>query len=194
MSTRYYRLTDDLARPNRWYLQSPMDGQGNALDPRLFMAGKPRDVAGPLRIARRRAGDPMSFTLADFDMPVVSAALGAEIERLAPNEVQRIPLRVDGNDDDFEILNVVRLVDALDHHRSKVTYWGPDDGRPDRIGMPKMVIDLAVDPERVGSAAIFRLENWRIALIVSDAVADVLASHSGVQLHPVSETSRSDEL
>jgi hypothetical protein len=188
MGATYYRLTSDLSYPNRWYLQAPVDGQGNALDPRTFMTGEGVDVVGPIRIGMRLPGEPLSFTLADFDMPVVSAELGAAIEHVAPGRVQRIPIEVLGVAGDFEILNVLQVVDALDHTRSKVTYWQPSDGRPDKVGLPRMIIDLAVDPTRVDEAEIFRLAHWRIALIVSDQVARALAGQSGVQLQPVSKS------
>ena len=181
----YYRLTDDLSYPNRWYLQSPVNGLGEALDPRSFMTGEPVKVVAPLRIAMRRVGEPLSFTLADFDLPVIRTEVAAEIAAVAPRHVQRIPISVNEIGGGFEILNVLRVVDALDHRRSKITYWQPEDGRPDKVGLPKMVIDLAVDPALVGTAAIFRLANWRIALIVSETVADVLAALPGVQLQPV---------
>jgi hypothetical protein len=152
------------------------------------MTGEVVKVVPPLRIPMRRAGEPLSFTLADFELPVVRTELAAQIEAIAPQQVQRIPINVDDHGGGFEILNALRVVDALDHRRSTITYWEPKDGRPEKIGSPRMVIDLAVDPNRIGTAEIFRLADWRIALIASESIAGVLAGCTGVQLQPLKES------
>lgn len=185
MSPMHYRLTQNLSVTNRWYLQAPVTEAGITLDPRIFVAGEWVAIDEPLRIGVRQVGVPLDFTLADFEVPVVRKALGVALQAIVHDHIQRIPIKVDGEEGDFEILNVLKIADSLDHARSTITYWAEADRRPDKIGQPRMIIDLTVDPSRAAGSEIFRLLGWRIALIVSDRVAEVLKGWSGVQLEPV---------
>jgi hypothetical protein len=46
-----------------------------------------------MEVERRRAGSPLDFTFADFDMPVVVESIGNEIKAAAQQDAQLLPVR-----------------------------------------------------------------------------------------------------
>jgi hypothetical protein len=183
MPRRYYRVLDDMAFDGRWFLASPVDARGRAVDPRRFTAGGSVREPGSLSISLRVDGAPMDFTLADFDMPVATAALGARLAALAPGAVQRFPVTVDGLDGAFEILNVTRAVRCFDEAASDIQYVTEDAVRPERVGTYEMVVEAVIDPALAGDERLFRVEGWRVMLVCDGDVRDALAAegYSGLR-------------
>jgi hypothetical protein len=178
----YFRVVDDFTISGRWLLQGLVDASGAPRDPRNFVYGQRVQEEYGLHIPSIVEGQPLEFTLADFDMPVVSSALGAVIADVASEHIQRLPITIEGVGSGYEILNVTTIVDALDRDHSRLTYWGESDKRPDKIGKPRMIVEIAIDPNRAFSTPIFRLRDWTIALIVSGVLARKLRSKSGIRL------------
>jgi hypothetical protein len=170
----FYRLLADPAATSRWYLKSPLDPAGDEVDPRLFTQGTPVGSLPPLSLPLRRAGDELDFNFCDFDMVVTPSAFNAELETLVGSVIQRIPVIVDGRSDWFEILNICELVKCVDEARSVLTKWTAADGRPDKIGQYRMIVELKIDPAAAQDHQIFRIADWPIALIVSEKVKSLL--------------------
>lgn len=183
MTRRFYRILDDMALDGRWFLASPVDARGRAVDPRRFTAGGPVPDPGRLSMPLRVAGAPMDFTLADFDMPVARAALSARLAALAPGAVQRFPVTVDGFDGAFEILNVTRAVRCFDEDASDIQYVTEDAVRPERVGTYEMVVEAVIDPALAGDERLFRVEGWRVMLVCDGEVRDALTvdGYSGLR-------------
>jgi hypothetical protein len=194
---RYYRLTDAVATRGRWFLASPLSPAGEELDPRLFTNAEPADVAGPLRLPLRRRGRPLDFTLADFDMPVASERLATHVAQLAGGAVQCIPVTVEGATAPHAILNVTRAVHCLDETASDILWWTAEDDRPDRIGQYRMVDDPVLDAARLQGEPVFRVDGWRIMLLVHEDVRRALEGgrYTGLAFEevPVSSGARSRE-
>lgn len=171
MSTlKYYELQADPAAFPRWYLGSPIDPAGSEIDPRTFTQGVPVGTQPPLILPFRRTGDEVEFNFCDFDMIVTPRTLNAELETLVGAAIQRIPVSVGNRADEFEILNVCELVKCVDESRSVATKWTASDGRPDKVGQFRMVIELKIDPSAASGHEIFRVAGWPIALVVSEKV------------------------
>lgn len=176
---KYFRLLDDMSVPGRWFLNAPVDSRGQEIDSRAFMAGGYVETVGGLTIPLHKAGTPLDFTLADLGMPVVRREVGELLERIAPNEVQIIPVTVEGQSVSYGIVNVIPVIRCLDEDQSEVLFWDESDGRPDKVGQYRMVTDMKVDPDRVGQTQIFRIDGWKIALIVSQRIRAALSGVSG---------------
>jgi hypothetical protein len=146
------------------------------------------DVEGTLTTATRVHGEALDFTFADFGVPVVRADIAQAIEKVAPGEVQRIPVLISGEAESYEVLNVLGLVDCLDEARSKVTYWTEADGIPELVGTYLSVIDPVIDPLRTENRAVFRMDRWFVPLIVNEAVARLLATSTGITLQQIQVT------
>jgi hypothetical protein len=65
--------------------------------------------------------------------------------------------------------------DCLDEKRSEFTKWTKNDHRADLAGQYRMVTRLRILTEQVPrDAHFFRVEGWRIALIVSEGVKEAM--------------------
>lgn len=91
-SGHYYELLADPEATTRWYLKSPVDSEGNEIDPRLFTQGLRVGRQPLLTVPVRRQGNPVDFNFCDFDMIVSPVSLNDAIEAVAKHAIQRIPV------------------------------------------------------------------------------------------------------
>ena len=72
--------------------------------------------------------------------PVVHASAADILTRLAPNDVQLLPVRVTSVSEPYFLANVVRVVRCIsDETSEEVQYWGPEDGQPEKTGKFQIV-------------------------------------------------------
>jgi hypothetical protein len=176
MPVRYFDLFDDVSIPGRWELGDPVDQSGREVNnPWMFRKGVPVHVDGRLKLPLDRQGKPLDFSLAGVGVtPVVHAKVATLLAELAPNDVQFVPVVVEGQDE-FFILNVTRVVKCIDDKASaEVQYWKPEDGRPEKTGKYRAVHGMRIDPMQVGEAKVFRPWGWTVALIVSEEIKEAL--------------------
>jgi hypothetical protein len=106
---------------------------------------------------------------------VVRARVATVFSELAPDDVQLIPVDVDGQAEPYVLLNVTRVVKCIDDEASdEVRYWRPEDGQPEKLGQYRSVIGMRIDPSKVGNARVFRTWGWELAIVVSEAIKDAL--------------------
>ncbi len=187
MITKYYLLDDDLETKARWYLNGLKDGFGRELDSRDFTYGTPVDLGPPLRItldnenilvdvsqpltvAIRKKGKPFDFTYADFDIPVATKRLGKLLQTIAGEDIQRIPVKIENENEEYEIINVISRKACIDTENSEIMWWNEEDGRPDKTGQPRMVTKLAISPEDARESHFLRPKGWEVVIVVSDVV------------------------
>jgi len=175
MSQRYFDLSDDVYIPGRWHIDTPVDEFGQEVDPWQFTKGRSVEVSERLRMALQVAGKPLDFTLAGLDIPVVHAKVASIFVVLAPNDVQLIPVELDGQREQYCILVATRTIRCIDDEASaEVKHWKPEDGQPDRVGEYRAVHGMRIDPARVGDAKVFRTWGWAVALVVSEDIKEAL--------------------
>jgi hypothetical protein len=167
---------DHVAFPDQWFLDEPLTVAGEQIDSREFTSGKLYEGSLPALVPVGNPGVELAFNLGAFDMPVVSSEIADVISQLAPTDVQFFPVEIPGAQGSYQILNAVCSLDCLDEERSEFTRWQPGDHRSDRIGKYHMISTIRIDPERTGNHHVFRIKNWPIALLVSDAIKDALIS------------------
>jgi hypothetical protein len=94
---------------------------------------------------------------------------------LAREQVQLIPVRVDGFDDNAFIVNVLSEVRCVDEARSTFQKFLPGNTvRPDKIGQYEMITKLSVDPRLAEGFEIFRPWGWKVATIISERMKEVI--------------------
>jgi hypothetical protein len=142
----------------------------------MFKNGVPVHVDGRLEVPIKIPGKPLDFSLAGIGVaPVVHVKVASLLKELAPEDVQLFPVDIDGQPDQFCILNVTRTVKCIDDEASEeVSYWTPEDGRPEKVGQYEGVHGMRIDPTKVGAARIFRTWGWTIALVVSEELKEAL--------------------
>jgi hypothetical protein len=175
---RYFELDQELYIPGRWYLGSPVDGQGQDAGSWLFLEGKPVSVQEPLKVGLSRPGTPLDFSLADAgSVPVVHPKVAAVLKSLAPGDIQTWPIQVEGQPEPFVLINATRTVDCIDDKASEhVERWIPDDenDQPERAGEYRNVVGMRIDKARVVDAKVFRPWGWMIPLVVSEDIKEAL--------------------
>ncbi|SET78483.1 imm11 family protein [Stigmatella erecta] len=174
MSKRFFKLADNVYVPHRWDLGTPVDHQDRQVDDRPFTCGTPVPITGRLRIPVENAGKPLDFTEASVGLPVVHVRVASIFAQLAPEDVQLIPVDVEGQPDQYLILVATRLIRCIDEQASRIQLWTHENGVPDMVGKYFSVRDLRIDRTQVGSAQVFRPEGWTVALIVSGEIKDAL--------------------
>jgi hypothetical protein len=123
-------------------------------------------------------GDELDFTLASFLMPVVRRSVGDLVASIAREDVQRIPVDVEGATGEFEILNVVHTHRCVDERRTQhVEKWTEDDFRSDLAGEYSMVLGLRVLPDALMRTQITRVWGYEVILICSGTIKSLLESH-----------------
>jgi hypothetical protein len=172
MPHRYFRLSDDKDVPRRWYLDDPVDLQGNELNPWQFTKGR---LVGPqesMRIPIYEEGRPLDFTATCLgSTPIVHAKVATLLSELAPEDIQVFPVSVERQPAPYFLINAVHLIQCIDDARcEEVRYYVPEDGQPAKTGTYKSVLGLRIDPSKVGDARIFRLWGWTGALIVREDI------------------------
>jgi hypothetical protein len=192
MTRRYFELEDDLYIKGRWHLRRLRDDMGTEYDSRQFTYGnhidpgpplkcslwndeKVIEVTPPLRLDWSREDKPLDLTYTDSCMPVATKRIAEILEAIAGKDIQRFPVRVDRMDEDYDIINVVAVIDCLDTARSDITWFEEgNDVRPDLAGKPWTVSPLFVDSARIGNQNIFRIKDYTSPVIVSEAIKQAL--------------------
>jgi hypothetical protein len=111
-----------------------------------------------------KPGKEMDFSTAVMGVPVASPRAAALLRRIAPDDVQLIPCRIDGADRGFSVVNVVSLLDSVDRKRSRVIV--PAGG-----GLRAMH-GWVIDPAKAEAHVLFRLKKDPMALVVGEALKD----------------------
>ena len=168
---KFFRLVDDLHIAKRWHLGEVFESGATSIElwnGTVIRGGK------PLIVRIDRSGSPLEFCLTSFAAPIAETALGAAIAPIAGADLQRLPVVIDGNKN-YEALNSVRVIECLDEAESDFTKWTQNDHRPELAGQYRMVTELKVESRRVPpDGQYFRVEGWRIALIVSQAIRSAM--------------------
>lgn len=159
----------------RWHLRHPIDEHGQKVNPWQFTHGRRIERQGTLRFPVRPDGLALDFTVDAFATPVVHARFVQLFERLGIQDVQFIPVQVEGHAGPFFILNTLRTIRCIDDARcAEVQYWKPEDGQPEKVGRYRVVSGLRIDPSKVGDARIFRTWGFSLGLIISEGLKQAL--------------------
>ena len=173
--SKHYELTDDMRIPSRWHLRTPIDEHGQKLNPWQFTEGRWLEPRGLIRFPVRPDGVTLDFTLDAFSNPVVHGRVVQLFEQLGIQEVQFLPVQVDGHAGPYFILNALRILRCIDDARcAEVKYFTPEDGQPEKIGEYKYVRGMRIDPAKTEGARVLRPWGWTLSLILSEDLKQAL--------------------
>ena len=181
----FYRLTDDLYIKGRWQLDGPIDDE--LRNENEFWQGEKIELRGILKAPLWRLGNPLDFTMTVSEVPVFSPRIVAILRPIIGESAQFFPLHIEGYVG-FHVLNPIVLLNCLNERTSEFTKWTVEDGRPEKAGHYQMVTRLRIDPDLVPqNIPVFRLNAWRIPLIVSQAFVDAILplNPTGIKLELV---------
>ncbi|MDC0712017.1 hypothetical protein POL68_26350 [Stigmatella sp. ncwal1] len=171
MPKRFFRLKEDVHAPGRWHLGDPVDSRGREVDePRAFNEGRPVHVDGRLRVPIEHAGKSLDFSLTALSVPIVHVKVATLLAEHAPSDTQFFPVDIKGCPDQYLICVATKLIRCIDEKASKVQFWMPEDGLPEKVGQYYAVDHMRIDLARVSDVQVFRTEGWPLALIVSEDI------------------------
>jgi hypothetical protein len=172
---KYFRLiSDDINAYPRWYLDCPVDENKKEIDPRIFTEGRKISGIEHLFIPLQYKGPHFDFNFAAFDMLVVPKKLNEELEKLPNMNIQRIPVTVEDQDQEYEILNILDLAECIDIENSEFTIFTKESSRPDREGEIHYFKKLIIDQEKAKEHNLFRLKEWDTASITNETVKNLI--------------------
>lgn len=144
---------------------------------------KATDVASVKLFVYEKGGS-RDYQETPLGVPVFSVRLRQIVERIAPDEVQFIPVEIEAQESYF-IANVLSSVECLDFEESLLDFKEDAAGKPIRV---KGAVRLRVLPENAAGHHIFRIKEWPIPLIISQELATAMKTEhmTGFALSPVS--------
>lgn len=131
-------------------------------------------VKGRLKVPIEHPGRALDFSETNLRIPVVHVKVASIFSELAPDDMQLIPVDIEGQPDQYLILVATRLIRCIDEKASKVQFWTAEDGVPHKVGKYYAVDDMRIDKSKVGNAHVFRPEGWSGTLIVSEDIKNAL--------------------
>jgi len=176
MGQRYFDIDQDLYFPGCWRLDRVRDGHGQELL-HHFTQGKPVIWEGSLHVPIHTPGVALDYSrVVGEDLPIVSARVADLFAQHAPQDVQLIPVTVDGRQEPYFILNVTRVVHCIDEKTSSEVrpYEPAFEGDVPPEGKYGLVTGMRIDPARVGEAQIFRTRGWTTVIVVSEHLKEAL--------------------
>ncbi|RKH71531.1 hypothetical protein D7X55_32640 [Corallococcus sp. AB049A] len=100
--------------------------------------------------------------------PIADERAANVFRRLAPDDIQVFPIKIEGENRDFYIINATRCFSCVDEKNSREVQIYPSDGvAPERAGTYRAIYGLRINPARTEGARIFRIQRYTSALIVS---------------------------
>ncbi|MBN8469132.1 hypothetical protein JYJ95_21725 [Corallococcus exiguus] len=178
MTARYFRLSEDVYAPGRWYLGDPVNEKSVEVeDPWMFSAGKPIQAPSSLRFPIDEPGRPLDYSEAGIgSTPILHVRLATVFAELAPDDVQLFAVDIPGHPEQFNMLVATRLIRCIDDKASReVEYWDPiKHKQPEKAGQYYSVVGMRIDASKTGQAKVFRTWGWKVALVVSEDLKKAL--------------------
>jgi len=134
----------------------------------LFNSSKRFGQLMPLFTEIQQEGRRVDFTFGAFDIPILNRSAMSVFRTFVGECVEFIPTKVEGERDDYFIMNIVAEADCLDEGASLIMWWKVEDGRPDKIGTYRMLAREVYDCNITALPPIFRLSKFSVRIMVRD--------------------------
>jgi len=178
--TGYFRLFFDIEMPDAWYLECVKDSTGREILPVVFRHGHRFEAVSDVHpyVEVLIAGQPADFRYTVGGVPISSKRFGEIVQRIAPTDIQRIPVAVrlrngsEYSSEGYEILNVLAVLECLDIAHSKVSRYPQTHWDREKVGNIAAVTRLKILPERAAGHHIFRLAEWPTIIVISEKLRD----------------------
>lgn len=170
---RYYDLADDMSvqMQSRWHIGRIRLPDGTVA---FLNLGTPMEDSRQLHADVTHVGQALEYCRTSFNVPIATTAVAEAIRSVAGSDVQCLPLTISGQRS-MMALNAVRVVRCVDDIRSECDKWTEKDGRPDKLGQYRYISKLVLNKRAIPpDAHFFRLSDWLVCLIVSEAVKDAM--------------------
>lgn len=180
----YYEIDP---QPGYWLL-GDIRKDDEVLDNEPFLSGVPLERAKVhwLDIAIEMAEREAAFTFTTLFVPIVRCDVADKIAQIPEvrARVEFVLARVAGAAAHFAVLNVLDVVDAIDHSLSRYSLWTPEEN-DDRAGTIHTLEHVVLDAKKTTGHHLFRLKDYPFALIASEMLKTALGDVEGIEWVPV---------
>lgn len=183
------RLYDVVPADCQWSLGlRRLDGEMYGYDVWMFTQCRPAIGAiSPVPVEILADGPVADFNDSNYAV-IISRRLADFLRDFLPADAaEYLPADVSGAEGEWEVLNLLESIDCLDRERSKIEYRDMSD--PDRPGEPRSVNRMVLDPLRASGHDLFRLKDWKVAVIASERFKNAFqkAGFTGIDFWEVSD-------
>ncbi|WP_375743101.1 hypothetical protein NR800_32015 [Corallococcus interemptor] len=167
----------NIADVPQWYITTPVPASGGAFaEPWMFGEGHPLPDPGPSKARIRNPGQKRALVFAGVERTPIGSRAAANVFRtLAPNDVQLFPITIEGEPEQYFIINATKTIDCIDEAKCRqVQHYAEDDPFPEYAGEYRWIHGLRIDPSKTRDAHVLRPRKFKTALIVSEEVKAAL--------------------
>lgn len=173
---KYFRLHDFVTPADSWSLDYPryLDRTGAALN--LFDGNRWEDNA-IIEVELVRKGTALDYSHAGGAIPVLSSTACKIFCLFCVNNVQVLPGIVGGTMKGFCVVNILRVLKALDEGHSYFEKYEEGERRfgIEKTGCYRWVSNPIIDPSKVPDGVhIFRLFGFGVMIFVSEPLHDAM--------------------
>lgn len=130
--TRLYEVYFDSADPGQWVLGHPVDASGRKLE-EYMLREESLEAVGELFVPIVEPGHPLDVSVGPYPL-VVTERVGRLLGALAPEDLQRLPARVESMEGRYEVVKILTTIDCLDRERTRAQVLVPEDPQPVKTG------------------------------------------------------------
>ncbi|XXF74983.1 hypothetical protein P2318_18090 [Myxococcaceae bacterium GXIMD 01537] len=176
----------------QWLLETPTRDSGEAFDePWMFADGRVLPDPGRIKAQISRPGRERAFVFSAIEKaPIASEAVAIIFRTLAPDDVQLIPVSIEGAAGPHFVINATKVVDCIDEARCQEVQHSTVGSLPDYAGEYRWIYGLRIDPSKTEGAQVFRPRKFKVAFVVSGEVKEALerVGNLGVSFERVTGT------
>ncbi|WXH29578.1 hypothetical protein WA016_03537 [Myxococcus stipitatus] len=167
----------DRADVPQWLIATPIPASGGEFDePWMFGEGRVLADPGSMKSPIEHQGARRTFVFSPIEqVPIVSEAVSNIFRALAPDDVQLFPMTVEGEPEQYFVVNATRVIDCIDEEKSReIHHYEEGDPFPEYAGEYRWIYGLRIDPARTEGAQVLRPKKFKTAFIVSEEVKNAL--------------------
>lgn len=170
----------------KWFLDEPLTATGVMLDGWNFTMGAPYHGDPPVKCEQYQKGVEVPVAFGGLDTPYLRKEIGEQLILIDPKGVQTFPVSVVGTKNQYLIVNVIRIIDAI-HSSSEIEYYSDKDKSEDSdLSLRyKYVRHLILDSSCIQSDThIFRTKYHTndifVSEIIKQAIDLICPNHGGI--------------
>lgn len=187
MTTELFDIRPDDSSGS-WFLDTPTLANGEEILGTEFRRGVKWAGVAPLRSKVYRPGAAVSFSRGGRGTYFVASPIMSVLRALVPAEqIQGIPVSVEGCVGAYEVLNVLDIVDCVDEQLSEFGKWTVADGRPDMVGRYRGLPKMVISGPRASGHELFLVKGWEVSMLCTKRIRDALcdACVTGIKFEPI---------
>jgi hypothetical protein len=161
----------------QWLLETPTRESGEAFDePWMFADGRMLEDLGRMKAQIATPGEKRTFAFTSIEKaPIASEAIANVFRTLAPDDVQLLPVSIEGEAEPYFVINASQVIDCIDEKQcQKVQHYAEDDPFPEYEGEYRWIYGLRIAPSRTEGVHVFRPMKFKTAFIVSEDIKNAL--------------------